>query len=218
MHWIDPDCLPETTGVVDRFLLNPEGEADGLVLTDGIEVHFPPHMGTDVVAAVRPGGAVRVRGVRPRGVAMVAAVSVAPEEGAAIENGGPPLDEDTRKARRKQARGARTTMEARGVLRQVLHGPRGEVRGLLLEDGRSGRFPPHAAAAVAPRLVPGTPVLLRGDGLLTQHGTVIAIREIGTSAEDMLRLDEPPRPRHGKAPKPHERGPREDRPKATRPV
>ena len=29
MHWIDPAHLPETKGKVDRFLLNPHGDADG---------------------------------------------------------------------------------------------------------------------------------------------------------------------------------------------
>ena len=32
MHWIDPDHLPETSGVVDCFLQNIKGEADGLIL------------------------------------------------------------------------------------------------------------------------------------------------------------------------------------------
>ena len=32
MNRIDPDHLPETSGVVDCCLLNGEGEADGLVL------------------------------------------------------------------------------------------------------------------------------------------------------------------------------------------
>jgi hypothetical protein len=52
MHWIDPAHLPETKGTVDRFLLNPHGDADGLLLTDGMEVHFPPHMAKKVVAAL----------------------------------------------------------------------------------------------------------------------------------------------------------------------
>jgi hypothetical protein len=64
MHWIDPDCLPETAGVVDCFLLNAGGETDGLVLTDGTVVHFPPHMGAAVLGAVTPGSSVRICGVR----------------------------------------------------------------------------------------------------------------------------------------------------------
>ena len=42
MHWIDPDHLPEITGIVDQFLVNKHGEADGFLLTDGEEVHVPP--------------------------------------------------------------------------------------------------------------------------------------------------------------------------------
>src|ERR1019366_4567505 len=71
MHWLDPAHLPETKGTVDRFLLNPHGEADGLLLKHGMEVHFPPHLSAQVVAALKPGAAVKIRGVRPRGAEMV---------------------------------------------------------------------------------------------------------------------------------------------------
>ncbi len=214
MHWIDPDHLPETTGVVDCFLLNGEGEADGLALKDGTEVHFPPHMGSDVLAAVRPGSTVQVRGVRPRGVAMVAAVSIAPEEGARIVDAGPPEDDEGRKAARKQAHTKRTAMEAQGVVRQLLHGPKGEVRGVVLQDGRSGRFPPHAAQDLAAMLVPNASVLLRGEGLVTPHGTIIAVREVGMSADDLRPVEaKKPKDKH-KDHKPHRAGPREGNPDA----
>ena len=32
MHWIDPDCLQETRGIVTQFLMNPHGELDGFLL------------------------------------------------------------------------------------------------------------------------------------------------------------------------------------------
>lgn len=218
MHWIDPDHLPETTGVVDCFLLNGEGEADGLVLKDGTEVHFPPHMGSDVLAAVRPGSTVQVRGGRPRGVGMVAAVSIALEEGARIVDAGPPEDDEGRKAGRKQTHAKRTVMEAQGVVRQLLHGPKGEVRGVLLEDGRSGRFPPHAAQGLAAMLVPNASVLLRGEGLVTPHGTIIAVREVGTSADDLRPVEaKKPKDKH-KDHKPHRPGPREGNPGAGHPL
>jgi len=204
MHWIDPDCLPETSGVVDCFLLNAEGEADGLVLTGGMEVHFPPHMGKAVLDAVTPGGAVRIRGVQPRGVAMIAAVTVAPEEGPAIVDCGPPKDGEARKTARKQAHAARVAMDVEGALRQVLHGPKGEVRGLLLEDGRAARFPPHAAEGLASLLRPGSHLVVRGEGLATSHGTVLAVREIGSSSGDLRRIDAgPPHDKHGKPHKAH---------------
>ena len=189
MHWIDPEYLPEMSGVVDCFLLNGEGEADGLVLQDGMEVHFPPHMGSEVLAAIRPGSTILVRGVRPRGVAMVAAVSIAPAEGAGIVDAGPPEDDEDRKAARKRAHARRMEMEAQGVVRKLLHGPKGEVRGVLLEDGRTGRFPAHASQDIAAMIVPAATVLIRGEGLATPHGTVIAVREIGTAASDLRRVE-----------------------------
>lgn len=184
MHWIDPDFLPETSGVVDLYLLNAEGEADGLVLTDGTEVHFPPHMGATVLGAVRPGSTVRICGIRPRGVAMVAAVAVQPEDGARIVDAGPPHGGEAR----RPAHARRTAVEVEGVLRQKLHGPKGEVRGVLLEDGRSARFPPHAGEGIEALLAPGARLLLRGDGFATEHGTVIAVREIGSSRDDLRRV------------------------------
>ena len=218
MHWIDPEYLPETSGVVDCFLLNGEGEADGLVFQDGTEVHFPPHMGSEVLAAIRPGSTIQVRGVRPRGVAMVAAVSIASEEGARIVDSGPPDDDEGRKATRKRAHAGRTTMEAQGVVRKLLHGPKGEMRGVLLEDGRAGRFPPHAAQDVATMMVPNASVLSRGEGLVTPHGTVIAVLEIGRSASD-LRPVEAQKPKKGhKDHKPHRPGPHAARSGDTHPL
>jgi hypothetical protein len=131
MHWIDPNCLPETTGVVDCFLLNTHGETDGFVLADGTEVHVPPHMGAELRAAIQLGSAVRVRGVRPRDAEMVAAVSVQPEGVCPLVDNGPPDDKRTRDDARKQSHAARSHAEIHGVVRRVLHGPKGELRGVL---------------------------------------------------------------------------------------
>ena len=67
MHWLDPDYLPESSGTFERFLINPRGDADGMILANGAEIHFPPHMSAELCAAIRPGQAIKVRGVRPRG-------------------------------------------------------------------------------------------------------------------------------------------------------
>jgi hypothetical protein len=189
VHWIDPACLPETEGVVDCFVMNADGETDGFVLTDGTEIHIPPHLGDAVRNALPLGGPVRVRGVRLRHADMVAAVSVQSEDGAAIIDNGPPDDKEARKAARMQvAHAARKPSEIKGVVRQLLHGPKGEIRGLLLEDGRSGRFAPHERTALAPLLQAGAPIVMRGDAVVTEYGTVVSIREIGTSRADMHRL------------------------------
>ncbi len=33
MHWLHPDHMPKVVGTVDRFLINPHGEIDGILLT-----------------------------------------------------------------------------------------------------------------------------------------------------------------------------------------
>ena len=41
----DPAQLPATRGAVARYSLTPLGDVDGLILTDGTEVHLPPTSG-----------------------------------------------------------------------------------------------------------------------------------------------------------------------------
>src|SRR3984957_2423643 len=96
MHWLDPDHLPEISGTFERFLLNPHGDADGMILTDGTEVHFPPHMSAELCAAIRAGEQtkVKVRGVRPRGGALIAAVAIELVDGKRIVDSGPPKSHD----------------------------------------------------------------------------------------------------------------------------
>ena len=155
MHWLDPDHLPETQGIADRFLLDPHGKADGLLLKSGQQVHFPPHMSAKAVAAIKLGSAVKIRGVRPRGADLVAAVSLEAADGTTIVDHGPPKPEGDHEADKLPPPDGRKPMDAEGVVRHVLHGPKGEARGALLEDGRIVRMPAHTAAALHPTLAPG---------------------------------------------------------------
>ncbi|MDB5365649.1 MAG: hypothetical protein JWM77_1576 [Rhodospirillales bacterium] len=208
MHWIDSAGLPETHGTVERFLLNPKGDADGLMLDDGTEVHFPPHMGAALCAAVQPGSRVLVRGVRPRGVVkFIAAVSVVAEDGIEIIDNGPPAHDKKPAKKPSGSHSPATTVE--GVVLRPLHGPKGEVRGVLFEDGRSGRFPPHAAAALDERLKPGARLALRGEARTTVHGTVVHAHEIGTNQRDLRPIEKKPKPHDPEDEHPpHKRGPK----------
>ncbi len=189
MHWIDPDGLPELSGLVERWLLNPHGEADGFLFKGGQEVHFPPHMSEDVVAAVEasPKASIRVRGVRVRGAPLFAAVAFETADGKIIEDAGPHGREDEPHARPKPHR-AKAAIE--GVVARWLHGPKGERRGVLLQDGTIVRFPPHQAEAIADLLTPGAPLIVEGKSLTTRLGTVIEAHELGNSANSMRSLDD----------------------------
>lgn len=57
-------------GVVAELATNPHGDVDGLRLEDETEVKFPPHLGAELEALVRPGEKVRIEGrrhVTPKG-------------------------------------------------------------------------------------------------------------------------------------------------------
>lgn len=73
MHWINPDSLVPVTSEVKRFLFNPRGEADGLILSNGASAHFPPHISAEVLAHVEPGDRVTLYGVRPRCAELIPA-------------------------------------------------------------------------------------------------------------------------------------------------
>jgi hypothetical protein len=200
MHWVDPDYLPEVTGTVDRFLVNRHGEADGFLLTDGGEVHVPPHLSSRLLRDVRPGSKVKVRGVRPRGVQMVAAVAIDTEKGRILDEGPDVREDDDAFERAKHS-----PMSAQGIVKQAIHGPRGEMRGAVLEDGRIIRLPPHEAKRLSGLLKKGAKILASGDGTTTSFGTVVEAHEIGSSAET-LRPIEAKKPKHD----PDQKGPKPD--------
>ncbi|WP_244850912.1 hypothetical protein [Caballeronia sp. SL2Y3] len=179
MHWIDPDCLPETRGTVTRFLLNPHGEFDGFILDDSRQVHFPPHLSKQLARNVKMGDLVTVRGIKPRGADMVAAVAVMTKAGRTILDEGPdsggkhhPPEVEMRQ------------MEASGEVLLALHGPKGELRGALLDDGTSLRMPPHAAEALSEYLTPGAHVHAWGYGVKNRLGRSIEVDEIAHLIDD----------------------------------
>jgi len=172
MHWIDPACLAETRGRVSRFLLNPHGEIDGLVLDGRLQVHVPPHLGRKLARHVAPGDRIRVRGVKPRGADMIAAVLLTTQQGREILDEGP--GQEPPKA--PPAKGA--PMETSGEVVLSLYGPRGELRGALLSNGTSLRMPPHAAAELAIYLRPGSHVQAWGHGVTGRHGATLDVSEI----------------------------------------
>jgi hypothetical protein len=132
MHWIDPDYLPEIIGTVDQFLVNKHGEADGFLLTDGGEVHVPPHLSSRLLRDVRPGSEVKVRGIRPRGVRMVAAVSIDTQKGRILDEGSDLREDDDAFERAKHG-----PMSAQGIVKQAIHGPRAKCAEPFSKTGAS---------------------------------------------------------------------------------
>ena len=82
---------------------------------------------------------------------------------------------------------------------------------MLLEDGKSIRFPHHEAARLAKFLAPGKNVAARGDGLSSPLATVIEAKEFGASLEDLHPIEHkgPKHAKHAKRSK-HPKGPADE--------
>ena len=150
----DPAQLPATKGRVAQYSLTPRGDVAGLILDDGTEVHLPPHLGAQLVFAVKPGDQVTVRGLRAREVPMVQAMQVTNDASSQSVT-------DTGPAGPRGPRGhyhgpgpaaARQPLEAQGPVKAQLHGPRGDLNGVLLADGTIVRLPPPEAQRMAAAL------------------------------------------------------------------
>src|SRR5882724_10475567 len=122
---------PEAQGTVQRFTLTSIGELDGVILTDGNEVHLPPHLTTQLATAVRVGDTVTVRGYRSPSVPLIAAVSITDTNTGqtVVDNGPPPPGSRPRPLPPGMpAPGARQAL-VQGKVQRSLYGPAGDVNG-----------------------------------------------------------------------------------------
>ena len=198
----DPAQLPAIKGRVAQYSLTPRGDVDGLILDDGTEVHLPPHLGPQLVFAVKPGDAVTIHGLKARDMAMVQAMQVTDDaSNQSVTDNGPPAG-----GPRPPGPGdASQALVAQGTVKEQLHGPRGDLNGVLLQDGTIVRLPPPEAQAHAAALAPGKTLYASGDGMASPLGRVIAARAIGTNAQDTVQIAAPPphgHDRHGPPPPP----------------
>jgi hypothetical protein len=120
------------------------------------------------------GDKVRVRGVKPRGADIVAAVLLISTTGVEILDEGPHHDGDKHERPHVEKR----PMDVMGEVRLSLYGPKGELRGALLTDGTSVRMPPHAAEALSSYLAPGAHIQVWGRGVKNRYGTSIEVDDI----------------------------------------
>jgi hypothetical protein len=177
----DPAQMPEFKGKVAQYTLTPRGDIEGLILEDGTEIQIPPHLGTALAFTVKPGDTVSIRGLKARNVAMVSAVTITnTASGAAIGNNSvASRPSDLAK------------MEATGKIKAILHTPRGDVGGALLEDGTIIRMPPPEAAKQATLLVVGQTISVKGVGVTNPLGKSIGALEIGPSADKLTKIEMP---------------------------
>ncbi len=187
----DATQLPAIKGKVAQYSLTPRGDVDGLILDDGTEVHFPPHLSTQLVYAVKPGDTVTVHGLKAQAVPMVQGMLITNDaSGQTVADTGPPHGGP------HGPRATGQTLQVQGQVKEPLHGPRGEVNGVLLQDGTIVRLPPPEAQRLAAELAPGQRIYAQGNGIVSPLGKVVAAQSLGPSQSQAVALQIPPPPPH----------------------
>jgi hypothetical protein len=197
----DVQQLPVTNGRVAAYSLTPRGDVDGVILDDGTQVLLPPHLGTQLVFAVKPGDAVTVHGLKARAIPVVQAMQVTDDaSGKSVTDDGPPAAPPGPLAAPPGPPGPRQAgpaLQAQGEVKAPLYGRGGEINGVLLADGTQVRLPPREAQRLAADLSPGQTVVVQGTGIDNALGRVIEARAIGPSADKMAQIALPPPPPPG---------------------
>ena len=171
-------------GQVQRMLINPYGEVDGLCLVGGTIVKFPPHVSEALTASVKVGDTVRIIG-RPEARGTVKADAIVNTASGQTVYDQPPEVGESRplpphlRAQRLQPQ------KVEGQVDTVLTGQRGEAHGVILTDGSIVRFPPESLRL---SVQPSAPFAASGLGTRNAMGTSLEAVSLGTSLATLQPL------------------------------
>jgi hypothetical protein len=190
----DVDDIAPTTlaGHVARLLPNPNGEVDGLLLDDGTQVAIPPHLSSQLLATLKPGDGVAVTGRRAPDAPVIRATELRnTASGKRVVDEGP-----DGASQRPREPAALTAMSADGRIAALLHTDRGDLDGVVLDNGTSVRFPPRVGIQFAGLLKTGGTLFAQGYGTSSSQGSAIEATRLGASLDAEQAVFAPP---HGPA-------------------
>ena len=180
----DPAAPSVAQGQVQRLLMNPYGEVDGLRLADGTLVQFPPHLSDALTAAVKPGDSIRVIGRAQRPGSVKADAIVNTSNGQTLYDT-PPTPGAGRPLPPHLKAQALHPQKVEGQVDAVLTGPRGETNGVILTDGSIVRFAPDS---LRQPVQPGAPFAAEGLGTQNALGTSLEAISMGTALSALQPL------------------------------
>jgi len=82
----------------------------------------------------------------------------------------------------------------------ALHGPQGDVNGVLLESGAILRFPPDQADQLASIIQPHQSLVAEGITVTNSLGTVVDVQQIGLARDRLVAVGPPMRPADDRGP------------------
>jgi len=178
---------PVADGIVDRYLLNPRGDVNGLLLRDGSQMHVTLRAAQDLTKAVQPGDHVRVHGRRVSDSPLVKPdVIINVTDGRSFTV---PYRLDLPMPAREE-RPTVTEMNAAGTIQVLLYDHlKDVVNGALLSDGTQVRLPPDVGEHFHASLQQNMDVEVRGYGTTTPYGSALEVIAIGRKGQPLTHLD-----------------------------
>lgn len=152
-------------GTLSRFLINPLGRIDQLLLDDGTLICLPPSLSEGAAQFARPGDRVRAIVAEPHGRGDVHARALINVESGRSLLDAPPALPASPTPRLDDLR-------IEGKIVRLLGSER-RPRGALLEDGAVVRFSPRLAHRNRMLLQPGAKIRVDGVGTRNEYGIAI---------------------------------------------
>lgn len=174
-------------GTVERFILDPRGEVEGLLLVGGIHLYVTSRAADQLVSTFAPGNLVQVYGRLFTDERLVQADAVTNVTTGTTFSVPLRLDLPMQEQERTLSM---TEMTAAGTIRAFFYHPLKKVlQGLLLSDGTQVRFPPDASQTLRQSFHIGEPVAARGNGTTNRFGRAVEALAIGRSSGALVPVD-----------------------------
>jgi hypothetical protein len=189
--WREPPSqnAEQMNGVVSQYLMNQNGEVDGVLLSDNTQVKFPPHMSADLTRVVKPNDRITADGEREGAQTFHAFTITNTASGQSVVESRPT---EFPPRMPPELRGVNlTAMNASGKIKALLHAPRGEIDGAVLEDGTILRIRPDVGAQYANSVAIGQTVSAQGFGTQNAFGRSIEVMQLGVAGQALTPLYSP---------------------------
>lgn len=186
----DTDFLatsPAAQGTIRQYVIDPRGEVEGLLLTDGTHVLFTSRVQHDIIATMRPGTPIRIEGHRHRHFPLVEPDSITDtHSGATIKipsrlEGCLPEGKESLSVQ---------PMHAEGSIDRFLYDRSGRVSGLVFHNGTEVWLPPDVHDQVRRSLHTEDTLIVEGHGTENEYGRAIEAIAMGLQGGPLTPLDQ----------------------------
>ena len=181
-----PPGLPPATGTtftgeVKQYLLNPEGKVDGLLLNNGLQVKFPPHMGDSLVGIITPNTKVSIFG--DPGFSTRFGQEVKAQKITNSQTGQTLVEQPPTTAPQPPTLSNYSTFSAEGTAQNWLVGHRGEINGIIISNGTIVKFPPHVGEQLATMANIGDKIQAKGFGTRNRYGQILEATALSVNGQ-----------------------------------